>query len=106
MNRSEEEFNDMKHKLIYHIDNKSCFILKNRDKNRITLAKYNKFDPDVFEMLRTLKYAHFDKYDEDRDRRGEYLWIFKREIWSIELYIKIKLKEDESVVISCHEAEW
>lgn len=58
----------------------------------------------IKEVLMSLKTNDYVKGpDEDRDRCGEYLWVFKKDDESIEpIYIKLKIIDDEARVISFH----
>lgn len=44
--------------------------------------------------------------EEDKDRQGEEVWIFLKKVEEYRIYIKLKLDEDDCVVISFHEAEY
>lgn len=103
MKKSKIEINDMLDTLKRSIENGMCIIV-NRPKNAEFMAKYHLFNDDIMDMLKTLSSVHFVDFDEDRDRKDEYLWIFTRKYWNIELYIKIKLDIENSIIISCHES--
>lgn len=77
-------------------------------KNRISKRKYGLTQYDIEEYISNLKICDLYKGPEpDRDCPGEVLFIFKKEIIkNVVFYAKIKYKNNQIKIISCHEDEY
>jgi len=88
------------------------FILKNRDKNKATLAKLGWLPSHVKQEILTLTYKNYSKGPEQNksssgNRKGS-VWTFGKTIEGLDIYIKIHVipfKVTKCVCISFHEED-
>jgi hypothetical protein len=104
----------MGNKEIEVIINKTKQAIKDRtydivptSKNRETRRKYAITLEELEEFLESLEAINLIKGpEEDRDYPGEYIYVFKKEFLSgIIFYIKLKEKNNQIKILSCHEDE-
>lgn len=76
-------------------------------KNRNSRHKYGLTQYDIEEFIASLEEEDIIKGPEvDRDYPDEELFIFKKEIIKdVKFYVKIKYKNNQIKIISCHEDE-
>lgn len=89
--------------------------IKNKDydlvptvKNRTSKRKYGLSQYDIEDYIASLEETDLYKGpEEDRDYPGEKLFIFKKEIVpNVVFYTKIKYKNNQIKILSCHEDEY
>ena len=76
-------------------------------KNRNSRRKYGLTLNDIEDLIFSLNEGNLVKGPEiDRDFPGEELFIFKKEIYcNVVFYIKLKFKDNQIKILSCHEDE-
>ena len=77
------------------------------EKNRVSKRKYGLSQFDIEDYISSLEVEDLYKGPEpDRDYPGEELFIFKKEILpNVIFYTKLKYKNDQIKILSCHEDE-
>lgn len=76
-------------------------------KNRVSKRKYGLSQFDIEDYIASLEEEDLKKGPEpDRDYPGEELFIFKKEIMpNVVFYTKLKYKNNQIKILSCHEDE-
>ena len=85
-----------------------------RPKNLLLLRKLSYNKQDAIHVVKALKATDYhagpkDDFDENRKKRGEVVWEFKRTIEHISVYIKLQVRKaptGKAVLISFHEDEF
>ena len=76
-----------------------------RPNNRKTMYSLGFNNKDVLEEVKNLAFKDFVKRDFDRNHELEWVWIFKKRIEKIDIYIKIQNRNNHGFVISFHETD-